>query len=105
MIPTGIGVITIFYVVSEFVPGGPLDQVEAMIVEQANKAGAGDLASFGDSTISGVVQIDPKARMQIKRKLGLNHNAMERYLRMMVWFSPDSIISSKEINEGEAAKT
>ncbi len=105
MIPTGIGVITIFYAVSEFVPGGPLDQVEAMIVEQANKSGAGDLAAFGDSTSSGVVQIDPKARMQIKRKLGLNHNAMERYLRMLLWFSPDSITSSKELEIGTAAKT
>lgn len=105
MIPTGIGVITVFFVVSEFVPGGPLDQVETMIVDQANKAGVGDLATFGDAGRSGSIQIDPEMRMQIKRHLGLNHNVMERYLRMLLWFSPDSIISSREVPVGEARKS
>jgi len=38
MIPTGIGIITVFFVFSELVPGGPLDQVETMIMDQARAA-------------------------------------------------------------------
>lgn len=104
MIPTGIGVITVFFVVSEFVPGGPLDQVETMIVDQANRAGVGDMATFGGSGSSGAIQIDPEIRLQIKRKLGLNHDALERYLRMLLWFGPDSLTSSREIPAGKARK-
>ena len=104
IIPTGIGVITVFFVVSEFVPGGPIDQVESMIIEQANPSGAGDLAGFGDDDSMGAIKIDPEMRMQIKRKLGLNHDATERYLRMLLWFGRDSIISSKEVDVGSARK-
>ncbi len=104
MLPTGVGVITVFFVVSEFVPGGPLDQVEAMIIQQANEAGMGDSAMIGDDSSVGAVKIDPEMRMQIKRKLGLNHNSIERYLRMLLWCSPDSLISSIELPDGQSRK-
>ena len=104
MIPTGIGVITVFFVVSEFVPGGPLDQVETMIVDQANQAGAGDMATFGDEDSAGSIGIDPVMRMQIKRKLGLNHDVLDRYMRMLLCYSPDSMVSSKEVEVGSARK-
>ena len=105
MIPTGIGIITVFFVVSEFVPGGPLDQVETMIIEEANKAemGGGGNNIAGKAYGSGI-QIDPEMRMQIKRKLHLNHSTLERYMRMLVWFSPDSVISSKEIGRNQTRK-
>jgi len=104
MIPTGIGIVTVFFVISELVPGGPLDQVETMIVEQANKSGVGDMAMFGDDTARGNVKIDPEIRMQIKRKLGLNYNAWERYMRMLLWCGRNSLISSREIGDREARK-
>ncbi len=104
MIPTAIGVITVFFAVSEFVPGGPLDQVETMIVDQANQSEVGDMANFGDEGNTGSIGIDPVMRMQIKRKLGLNHDVLERYLRMLLWYSPDSMVSSKEIEPGGARK-
>ncbi len=98
MVPTGIGIITVFFVISEMVPGGPLDQVESMIIEQANIGQGGDGAgsSAGGGSAAQRIKIDPQMRMQIKRKLGLNHNRFERYMRMLLWWSPDSIISSKE---------
>ncbi len=104
MIPTGIGIITVFFAISEIVPGGPLDQVEAMIIEQANQSGVGDMARFGEGKATGTIKIDPEIRMQIKRKLGLNYNPLERYMRMLLWCSPDSLISSKEIGDREARK-
>ena len=104
MIPTGIGVITVFFVVSEFVPGGPLDQVETMIIDQANQAEVSDLANFGDEDSTGSVNIDPKMRMQIKRKLGLNHDVWTRYFRMLLCYGQDSMVSSKEVDAGCARK-
>jgi len=104
MIPTGIGIVTVFFVISEFVPGGPQDQVEVMILEQANRSGVGDMALFGDGTATGAIKIDPEVRMQIKRKLGLNCNAGERYARMLLWCARDSLISSMEIRDREARK-
>jgi microcin C transport system permease protein len=104
MIPTGIGVITVFFVVSEFVPGGPLDQVETMIVGQANQAEVGDMANFGDEDSTGAVKIDPQMRMQIKRKLGLNHDVWTRYFRMLLSYGQDSMVSSKEVDAGSARK-
>jgi len=56
MIPTGIGIVTVFFAISELVPGGPLDQVEAMIIDQANKSGVGDMARFGEGTAPGALQ-------------------------------------------------
>jgi len=105
MIPTGIGIITVFFIFSEMVPGGPLDQVEAMIIDEANKA-AEQGAALEDSSgaTGGGIKIDPEVRMQIKRKLGLNHNRFERYMRMLLWFSPDSFISSKEISDESSSK-
>jgi len=105
MIPTGVGVITVFFLIAELVPGGPLDQVETMIIDQANQAGVGDLATLGTSGGSeGTIGIDAGMRMQIKRSLGLNHDPLARYLRMLLWFSHDSMISSREIDANDARK-
>jgi microcin C transport system permease protein len=100
MIPTGIGIITIFFVISEFVPGGPLDQVEAMITMQADE---GDLASYDEDGV-GEVEIDPATRLEIKRRLAMNHNQLERYLRTLLWFSQDSLISSVELPAGKGKR-
>ncbi len=103
MLPTGIGVITVFFFISEFVPGGPLDQVERMIIDQANSADPSSMATFGGGSNNEVI-IDPKARMQIKRKLGLNYGLFERYMRSLLWCSPDSIISSVELDPAVSRK-
>jgi microcin C transport system permease protein len=100
MIPTGIGIITIFFIISEFVPGGPLDQVEAMITMQADE---GDLASYDEGSM-GEVEIDPATRLEIKRRLGMNHSQFERYMRTLLWFSQDSLISSVELPQGTGKK-
>ena len=104
MIPTGIGIITVFFFISELVPGGPLEQVETMIIEQANLAKGGDAGGGSDMAGAGQIEIDPKMRMQIKRKLGLNHNVFQRYMRMLVWCGKDSVISATELDDGHAQK-
>jgi len=103
ILPTGIGVITVFFFISEFVPGGPLDQVERRIMEQANQADPSAMANMGGSG-SNEILIKPKERMRIKRELGLNYGLFERYMRSLLWCSANSVISSVEIDRGESQK-
>lgn len=107
MLPTGIGIIAVFFFISELVPGGPLDQVEIMIRDQAAQGkdggamGGGPGANGGDGN---ALEIDPEVRMRIKRQLGLNHNRGERFMRMLLWFGTDSLISSLEVPDQEARR-
>lgn len=102
MLPTGVGIIAVFFFISELVPGGPLDQVEVMIRDQASREGEG--AGLGAEGAGGSMEIDPEIRMRIKRQLGLNHNQGERFMRMLLWFAQDSLISSVEVPEGESRR-
>jgi len=106
IIPTGIGIVAVFFVISELVPGGPLDQVEVMIQENAAQSADGGAAAFrGDGgSNGGGITIDPEARMQIKRRLGLNHDRWERFMRMLLWHSPDSLTSSVEVPDGRSRR-
>lgn len=97
MIPTLFGVMTIFFIISEFVPGGPLDQVEAMIRDQALAGEGGGGMAGGAGPTGSEIEIDPATRLSIKRTIGLNHDRGERFLRTFLWFSPDSMISSVEL--------
>lgn len=110
MLPTGIGIIAVFFFVSEIVPGGPLDQVEVMIRDQAAQAqdggaGGGPQGTGGEGgTGANALEIDPEIRMRIKRQLGLNHNRGERFMRMLLWYSRDSLISSKEVSDQSSSR-
>ena len=104
MIPTLIGVITVTFVISEYVPGGPLDQVRAMLEGRtgANAGAEVTAANFQRSKLKR--KVDPKLEWKLKRIYGLNHSALTRYLRTILWFGRDSIISSREIDSNSAEK-
>jgi len=107
IIPTLIGVITITFVISEYVPGGPLDQIQAMLEGNVGPAGGGttEVAMTGQNARDGKKKrIDPKLEMRLRRIYGLNHNALVRYLRTILWFGQDSIISSKELDNNSTEK-
>ena len=76
-----------------------------MIMDQARAAAEGG-ATFGggEGGGSGAIRIDPAMRLQIKRQLGLNHNRLVRYMRMLLWFGRDSLISSKEVEPGASSR-
>ncbi len=105
MIPTLVGVITIFFFISEFVPGGPYDQIIAMI--RGNNEPQGEVAHSGPpgSTHDKMgINIDPKDEYRIKRIYGLNRSRLERYLRTLLWFKHDSITSSLEIDPNSSQR-
>lgn len=104
MIPTLIGVITIFFFISEFVPGGPYDQVMGMI--RGNNEPQGEVAMAvapGEHQKMGI-NIDPKEEQRIKRIYELNRSRWERYLRTLLWFKHDSITSSLEVDSQSAER-
>jgi len=107
MIPTLIGVLTITFFISNMVPGGPVDQIQAMLDGKGDK-GASTEVSANTGSLTGLNgkkrRVDPKQEMRLKRVYGLNHTRFERYLRTLLWFSPDSFISSREIDDRTAEK-
>lgn len=106
VIPTLIGIQTIMFFVSEFVPGGPLDQLYAELRKETTDVmgnGPTEVKSIraGDVGDDQKREIDPKEEMRMMRQLGLHRNRWERYLRSFIWCSQDSIISSKEFGPPE----
>lgn len=105
MIPTLVGIMTICFFISEFVPGGPIDQVRAILEGDGMGAGGGEIASSGQNgpgmSAAKRKRIDPKDEMRLLRQYGYHTTRLERFFRTILWYSPDSIISSKEIDDGE----
>lgn len=101
MIPTLIGVLTITFVVTEFVPGGPADQIQALLM--GGQMGGGGEVSGGSETAfgDGKQRFDPKLEQRLRRTYDLHLSRTERFLRTLLWYSPDSIVSSEELDPGE----
>ena len=107
MLPTLIGIMTLCFLISEFVPGGPIDQVRAVLEGRGPGSGgreAGGSSGGGNRGASEAKskKINPKDEMRLLRQYGYHTTRLERYLRTILWYSPDSVITSKEIevNEG-----
>src|SRR6476660_3248841 len=76
MLPTLFGVLLITFVVTQFVPGGPVEQY----IAEARRAGAGG----GDvSAYRGGQGVDPKRIEQIKALYGFDRPPAERFWKML----------------------
>lgn len=81
MIPTLIGVMLITFVVTQFVPGGP---VEKLIAEmEGYGSGGGEVASTGGSLYRGDAGINAERVAELKKLYGFDKPAAERFLTMM----------------------
>ncbi len=78
MIPTLIGVLTLTFVVIQFVPGGPVEQILA----EARAGTRGDTGGF-----SGKRDLDKKQIEDLKKLYGFDKPPLERYLSMMKSFA------------------
>jgi microcin C transport system permease protein len=81
MIPTLLGVLSLTFVVIQFVPGGPVEQYMAEA-----KAGAGRGAE-GGMTYRGSQGVDDKRLAEIKKLYGFDKPAPERFVRMLGQFA------------------
>ncbi|AEI77649.1 dipeptide transport system permease protein DppB [Cupriavidus necator N-1] len=83
MIPTLIGVITLTFVVIQFVPGGPVEQ---MMMELKGRGGAGE-ASGGGAEYRGRRGVDPEKIKEIQALYGFDKPPLERYFLMLKRFA------------------
>jgi microcin C transport system permease protein len=81
MIPTLFGVLLITFIVTQFVPGGPVEQYLAEA-----KAGAGQGAEGGGLSYRGGQGVDPKKLEQIKALYGFDKPPVERFWMMLKQF-------------------
>ncbi len=79
MIPTLIGVVTLSFVVIQFVPGGPVEQ---LVAQMKNRNGGGE-AGGGKSVYRGRQGVDPEQVEQLKAIYGLDKPPLERYWLML----------------------
>ncbi|CAG2153116.1 microcin C ABC transporter permease YejB [Cupriavidus plantarum] len=83
MIPTLIGVITLTFIVIQFVPGGPVEQ---MMMEMKGRGGAGE-ASGGGAEYRGRRGVDPEKIKEIQALYGFDKPPLERYFLMLKRFA------------------
>ena len=87
MFPTLIGIVTITFIIVQFVPGGPVDQMKSLLRGHAGtltEAGGGALDRQGAK----LGELDPKHLEQLKKIYNLDRPLWERYLRTFLWYSP-----------------
>jgi len=81
MFPTLLGVLTITFIVIQFVPGGPVDQLLAEIRATQTGDGGGAGASRGSR------ELDAKQIEEIKKLYGFDKPPLERYIDMLKNFA------------------
>lgn len=85
--PTLIGIVTITFIVIQFVPGGPLDQMRTLL-----KGHSGVLTEAGGGAIqrpgSQPGELDPEQMEKLKKIYHLDRPFWERYLRTFLWYTP-----------------
>ena len=87
MFPTLIGIVTITFIATQFVPGGPIDQMKSLLRGHGNSlTEAGGGAMTNPSSKQG--ELDPKHFEQLKKIYHLDKPLWERYLRTFLWYSP-----------------
>ena len=89
MIPTLLGVLTITFVVIQFVPGGPVEQMVYQLKARATGVGGGggESVASGGSGYRGSQGVDSAQIEQIKQLYGFDKPAHERYLQMLASFA------------------
>ncbi|GAB3628205.1 microcin ABC transporter permease [Pandoraea terrae] len=87
MIPTLLGVITLTFVVIQFVPGGPVEQLVLELKGRGAGGGGGGEASGGGGDYRGRRGVDAQQLEQIKALYGFDKSPLERYWLMLKRFA------------------
>jgi microcin C transport system permease protein len=97
MIPTLLGIMVVNFVIIQFAPGGPVEQVIATLSADATSAttriGGSQTGEASDTTSSsqpskylGARGVDPELIAELERQFGFDRPAHERFLKMLVNF-------------------
>lgn len=85
MIPTLIGIVTITFVVTQFVPGGPVEQMVSQLRGRGASVEAGTVSSQG--AYRGRQGVDAARVEEIKKLYGFDKPAAQRYVQMLGQFA------------------
>ncbi len=83
MIPTLIGIVTVSFIIIQFVPGGPIEQIQARFAGQALDATAtigGSVEAGGGLTETG--ELDPAMVKELEKLYAFDKPVYERYFKM-----------------------
>ncbi|RWX76638.1 microcin C ABC transporter permease YejB [Neorhizobium lilium] len=89
MIPTIVGIMAISFLVVQFAPGGPVEQVIAQLQGQDSGdrlSGSADMANQGggeDSRYRGAQGLDPEFIKKLEKQFGFDKPPLTRFLQMM----------------------
>ncbi len=83
MIPTLLGILTITFVVVQFVPGGPVEQ---LVSQLQGREGGGEGPATSTSGYRGRQGVDAKRIEEIKKLYGFDKPPLERYFQMLAQF-------------------
>lgn len=84
LIPTLLGVITVTFIVTQFIPGGPVDYALHQIDQDSGvKAGSDSASSGGGWNYTGRKGIDKKQVEQLTRQYGFRKPLHERYFELL----------------------
>jgi microcin C transport system permease protein len=86
MIPTLFGILLITFVIVQFVPGGPVEQMVAQL--EGRDLGGGEVgAPGGEGGYRGRQGLDPKQIEEIRKLYGFDKPAHERFVQMLGQFA------------------
>lgn len=85
MIPTLFGILLITFVIIQFVPGGPVEQMVSQL-KGRDSGGAEASSARSDSNYRGRQGVDAKRIEEIKKLYGFDKPAPERFMQMLVQF-------------------
>ncbi|GAA0312915.1 microcin C ABC transporter permease YejB [Rhodovulum strictum] len=91
IVPTLLGIMIINFTLTQFVPGGPIEQIIAQMEGQGDVfqgiAGGGDVGEraqgFGDDRYVGARGLPPEFIAELEREFGFDKPPLERFLTMM----------------------
>lgn len=90
MFPTLVGIVTITFLIIQFVPGGPIDQMKSLL-----RGHSGVLSEAGGGAQQGIsakqMDIDPQHLEQLKKIYHLDRPLWERYIRTFLWYTPQHL--------------
>ncbi|MFV0382597.1 microcin C ABC transporter permease YejB [Paracoccus sp. (in: a-proteobacteria)] len=87
IIPTLIGIMLVNFTLTQFVPGGPIEQIAAQLQGEGdvfrNIAGGGDSGAAAQQDYQGARGLPPEFIAQLEKEFGFDKPPVERFLTML----------------------
>ena len=90
IVPTLLGIMVVNFIVIQFAPGGPIEQIVAqssglgMSTTQAVSAGGQMATASGESSYGGAAGLPPEMLAELEKQFGFDKPAHERFFTM-IW--------------------